>query len=79
MVDIVFSCKVSAADPSERPVTFLGKRANLLKVQYSDVAGYLERKVSTEVRVYLIVVGDLQQITRISFQFLSFFPTSYHL
>ena len=56
MADIVFSCKVSAADPSERPVTFLGKRANLQKVQYSDVAGYLEPKVSTEVRVYLIVV-----------------------
>ena len=50
MAEVQFSTKVRAADPSERPVTFLGKRCNLLKVQYSDVSPHLAGRVSAEVK-----------------------------
>lgn len=49
MTEIVFSSKVPAADPSERPVTILGKLGNLKKVSYNDVIAYLAPKVSAEV------------------------------
>lgn len=51
MASVEFCCKVSPADPSERPVTFIGKRANLAKVSFSAVSPYLAPKVTEEVRL----------------------------
>lgn len=51
MAEITFSVQVPAADLKEQPITFLGKVANLGKVQYSDVSPYLASKVSAEVSV----------------------------
>lgn len=49
MAEIVYSSSVSSSDPSERPVTILGKKANLSKLQFSDVSPFLGSKVSHEV------------------------------
>lgn len=49
MATVEFCCKVSPADPSERPVTFIGKRASLAKVSFSTVSRYLASKVTEEV------------------------------
>ena len=49
MAKIQFSTNVPAADLSDRPVTILGKRGNLKKVQYRDVSPYIQQKVSSEV------------------------------
>ena len=49
MAAIVFSSSLPPSDPSQRPVTIIGKKANLSKVQYSDVVPYLGSRVSTEV------------------------------
>ena len=52
MAEIVFSSSVSGSDPSQRPVTILGKKANLLKLQFSDVSPFLGSKVSADVGIY---------------------------
>ena len=49
MAEIVYCSSVSRSDPSERPVTILGKKANLSKLQFSDVSRFLGSKVSAEV------------------------------
>ena len=57
MAEIVFCIAVPSADPSDRPVTILGKKANLKKVPFSDVAPYLAPRVSAEVRVNSSYLG----------------------
>ena len=59
MAEIQFSTKVRAADPSERPVTFLGKRCNLLKVQFSDVSPYLAGRVVAEVKPIICTANQM--------------------
>lgn len=48
-VQIEFKVAVPPGDPSERPVTFLGKRVNLEAVPYDKVSPYLGDKVTEEV------------------------------
>ena len=58
MAEIVFCSAVPSSDPSDRPVTILGKKANLKKVPFSDVAPYLAPRVSAEVRVNSSYLGS---------------------
>lgn len=49
MAEVVFYATVPSSDPSDTPVTILGKKANLKKVPFSDVSPYLAPRVSPEV------------------------------
>ena len=49
MVDIEFCKAVPSGDPAERPITIIGKKANLSKVPFASVLPYLGNKVNEEV------------------------------
>ena len=49
MVEIVYSSSLTSSDPSDRSVTILGKKANLLKLHFSDVSPFLGSNVSHKV------------------------------
>jgi probable aminopeptidase NPEPL1 len=59
MAEIVYCSSVSGSDPSDRPVTILGKKANLSKLQFRDVAPFLGSKVSAE--TWSAAVGTLRE------------------
>ena len=50
---IKFCTSVPGGDPESRPCTIVGKRPNLDKVPFTDVAPFLGNRVSEEVRVIL--------------------------
>ena len=51
MANVVFSKEVGSSEPSERPVTILGKKANLSQLCFNDVSRFLGDKVTSEVCV----------------------------
>lgn len=54
---ILFTSSIPHSDPSDRPVTFIGKKTNISKVQYNDVSPFLGSKVSSEVRELPTVIA----------------------
>lgn len=58
-VQIKFSASVPAGDPESRPVTIVGKKPNLTKVPFADVAPFLGTRVTEEVAN--TCMGCLQQ------------------
>ena len=50
---IKFCTSVPEGDPENRPCTIVGKRPNLDKLPFTDVAPFLGNRVSEEVRKYM--------------------------
>lgn len=49
MAELVFCSRLAAADPEARPITILGKHADLKKVKFAYVDPFLAPRVTEEV------------------------------